>query len=306
MVDRLAGKVAIVSGAAGGMGRETAELFAREGAVVVAGDVQDPLPFENPHENVHHTRLDVTSEDSWAQVVADTVAAHGKLDILVNNAGVIAYEPILETTQEIWDRIVGVDQYGVFLGMKVALPHLIKTGKGSIVNISSIWGATGNASSAAYHGAKGAVINMTRNVANTHGVDGIRVNCVLPGYILTPMNAEQAPEINAELTIPPVNATQGDRQLDRGYHYAGKLHLSEAYMCFSTQPSSFAQAASTSTSTLFTGQTHGGGPSGNGFTFPLCAIRRVERLNSQSFQFALAITTWNGAIEAGQMIPRAS
>ncbi|KAJ0164883.1 putative GTPase-activating protein [Colletotrichum tanaceti] len=101
-------------------------------------------------------------------------------------------------------------------------------------------------------------------------------------------------EINAELTIPPANATYGGKDHDRGYHYAGKLHLSEGYMCFSTTPSSFIQSASTSTSSAFTGQTHGGGPSGNGFTFPLCAIRRVERLNSQNFQFALAITTWNG------------
>ncbi|KAK6860311.1 hypothetical protein PG995_003947 [Apiospora arundinis] len=101
-------------------------------------------------------------------------------------------------------------------------------------------------------------------------------------------------EIPAELTIPPSNVTQGDKERDRGWHYAGKLHLSEAYMCFSTTPSSFVSTASTSTSSAFTGQTHGGGPSGNGFTFPLCAIRRVERLNSQSFQFALAITTWNG------------
>ncbi|PFH55405.1 hypothetical protein XA68_18401 [Ophiocordyceps unilateralis] len=101
-------------------------------------------------------------------------------------------------------------------------------------------------------------------------------------------------EINAELTIPPSNATRGDR--DRGWHYAGKLHLSEAYMCFSTTPTSFLQSASTSNSSAFTGQTHGAGPSGNGFTFPLCAIRRVERLNSQNFQFALAITTWNGLL----------
>ncbi|WYZ39432.1 hypothetical protein EsH8_III_001346 [Colletotrichum jinshuiense] len=101
-------------------------------------------------------------------------------------------------------------------------------------------------------------------------------------------------EINAELTIPPANATYGGKDHDRGYHYAGKLHLSEGYMCFSTTPSSFVQSASTSTSSAFTGQTHGGGPSGNGFAFPLCAIRRVERLNSQTFQFALAITTWNG------------
>ncbi|CZR63724.1 related to Mac1p interacting protein (MIC1 protein) [Phialocephala subalpina] len=108
-------------------------------------------------------------------------------------------------------------------------------------------------------------------------------------------------EITAELTIsPPIqyspNATQGekDRDRDRGYHYAGKLHLSESYLCFSTQPTSFLQTASTSTSSGFTGQTHGAGPGGNGFTLPLCAIRRVERLHSQSYQFALAITTWNG------------
>jgi len=91
-------------------------------------------------------------------------------------------------------------------------------------------------------------------------------------------------EINAELTIPPSNATRGERDTERGWHYPGKLHLSEAYMCFSTTPTSFAQSASTSTSAAFTGQTHGAGPSGNGFTFPLCAIRRVERLNSQNFQ----------------------
>lgn len=94
-------------------------------------------------------------------------------------------------------------------------------------------------------------------------------------------------EINAELTIPPSNATQGDKDHDRGWHYAGKIHLSEAYMCFSTTPSSFAQTASTSTSLAFTGQTDGAGPCGNGFTVPLCAIRRVERLNSQNFQVNL-------------------
>ena len=99
-------------------------------------------------------------------------------------------------------------------------------------------------------------------------------------------------EIPAELTIPPSNVTQGDKDHDRGWHYAGKLHLSDAYMCFSTTPTSFASTASTSTSSAFTGQTHGGGPSGNGFTFPLCAIRRVERLNSQNFQVRIMRTTF--------------
>ena len=96
-------------------------------------------------------------------------------------------------------------------------------------------------------------------------------------------------EITAELTIPPSNAVQGDKDRDQGFHYAGKLHLSEAYMCFSTTPSSFLQTASTSTSSAFTGQTHGGGPSGNGFLFPLCAIRRVERLHSQNFQVNIVL-----------------
>lgn len=91
-------------------------------------------------------------------------------------------------------------------------------------------------------------------------------------------------EIPAELTIPPSNVTQGDKERDRGWHYAGKLHLSESYICFSTTPTSFSQSASPSTSAAFYGQTHGAGPSGNGFTFPLCTIRRVERLNTQSLQ----------------------
>ncbi|KAI0975783.1 hypothetical protein F4678DRAFT_469594 [Xylaria arbuscula] len=114
------------------------------------------------------------------------------------------------------------------------------------------------------------------------------------GQFRLPSSQTPLYEIPAELTIPPSNATHGGKDHDRGWHYAGRLHLSESYLCFSTTPSSFAQSASTSTSSAFTGQTHGAGPSGNGFTFPLCAIRRVERLNSQNFQFSLAITTWNG------------
>ena len=103
-------------------------------------------------------------------------------------------------------------------------------------------------------------------------------------------------EIAAELTIPPSGATHGDKAHDRGWHYAGKLHLSDSYMCFSTTPSSFVRSASVSASQVFTGQTHGAGPAGNGFTFPLCAIKRVERLNSPTLQFSLAITTWNSLL----------
>lgn len=197
-MDRLKDKVAIVSGGARGMGRATAELFVEEGAKVVAGDVLDA---EGAAESdVDFVKLDVTQEKSWSSVVADTVAKYGKLDIVVNNAAVITYEPILETTLDVWNNIVNVDQLGVFLGMRAAIPEMIKNGGGSIVNFSSIWGLVGADSAAAYHAAKGAVVNMTRNVASTHAKDGIRVNSVHPGYILTPMNADQADEINAALT----------------------------------------------------------------------------------------------------------
>lgn len=107
-------------------------------------------------------------------------------------------------------------------------------------------------------------------------------------------------EITAELTLQPHHSTRGsgdstsDKERSQGNHYVGKLHLSEQYLCFSTQGSSFLSTASLSSSSSFTGQTHGAGPAGNGFTLPLCGIRRVERLHSQSYMFALAITTWNG------------
>ena len=194
---RVDGKVALITGGARGQGRAMAELFAKEGATVIAGDVLDAEDAEN--SPVEFVKLDVTSEESWKSVVDAIVAKHGKLDILVNNAAIITYEPILETTVAMWDRIIDVDQKGIFLGMREALPHLIKTGKGAIVNVSSIWGLAAVPSAHAYHAAKGAILNMTKNVAAAHGADGVRANSLHPGYILSPMNADQAPEINAAL-----------------------------------------------------------------------------------------------------------
>ena len=196
-MDRLAGKVALITGGARGQGREMAELFAREGAIVVAGDV---LKAQDTADSpVEFVTLDVTSEASWKSVVDDLVARHGKLDILINNAAIITYESILDTTVDSWNRIIDVDQKGVFLGMREALPHLIKSGKGSIVNVSSIWGLAAVPSAHAYHAAKGAILNMSKNVAAAHGADNVRVNSLHPGYILSPMNADQAEDINAAL-----------------------------------------------------------------------------------------------------------
>lgn len=196
-MDRLTGKVALITGGARGQGREMAELFTREGATVVAGDVLDAQDTEG--SLVEFVKLDVTSEESWKSVVADVVARHGKLDILINNAAIITYESVLDTTIDSWNRIIDVDQKGVFLGMREALPHLIASGRGSIVNVSSIWGLAAVPSAHAYHAAKGAILNMSKNVAAAHGGDNVRVNSLHPGYILSPMNADQAEDINAAL-----------------------------------------------------------------------------------------------------------
>lgn len=198
MVDRLKDKVALVTGAARGQGREMAELFMREGAMaVVSGDVLDAADAED--SKVTFVKMDVTQPDQWKSVVADIVAEHGRIDILINNAAVCEYEPILETTDEQYDRVLDIDLKSIFLGMREVLPHMIQRQAGSIINVSSIWGLAGVPNSYAYQAAKGAILNVSKNVAATHGQDGVRCNSLHPGYILSPMNEHQAPEINAAL-----------------------------------------------------------------------------------------------------------
>jgi len=198
MVDRLKDKVALITGAARGQGREMAELFMREGAMaVVSGDVLDAGDAED--SKVTFVKMDVTQPDQWKSVVADIVAEHGRIDILINNAAVCEYEPILETTDEQYDRVLDIDLKSIFLGMREVLPHMIQQQAGSIINVSSIWGLAGVPNSYAYQAAKGAILNVSKNVAATHGQDGVRCNSLHPGYILSPMNEHQAPEINAAL-----------------------------------------------------------------------------------------------------------
>jgi cyclopentanol dehydrogenase len=198
-MDRLKDKVAIITGGARGQGRAMAELFVAEGATVVAADVLEAADQSGSGAGIEFVKLDVTKEDEWNALVADTVSKHGHLDILVNNAAIITYEPILETTPDIWDRIMDVDLKGLYLGMRAALPALIESGKGSIINVSSIWGLAAVPSAHAYHAAKGGILNMTKNVAAMHGPDGVRANSLHPGYILSPMNEDQAEDINAAL-----------------------------------------------------------------------------------------------------------
>ena len=192
---RLEGKVALISGGARGMGAAEAKLFTREGAKVVIGDLLEEEGRQVEAEigeaggQAIFLRLDVTSESDWNNAVAAAVSRFGKLDILVNNAGINGGAGrVVETTVEVWDRVMGVNAKGVFLGTKAAIPEMRRAGGGSIINISSMWGLVGSAfGPTAYHASKGAVRLFTKSTAIQYAREGIRANSVHPGIIETPM-----------------------------------------------------------------------------------------------------------------------
>ena len=188
---RLEGKVALISGSSRGMGAFEAELFLKEGAKVVVGDVREEegraLVDKIGGDSVF-LRLDVTSESDWAAAVNEAVDRYGRLDILVNNAGISARGSIEETTVAEWDQVMDINAKGVFLGTRQAIPEMRKAGGGSIVNISSQLGLVGmSESSPQYQASKGAVRIFTKSAAVQYAVEGIRVNSVHPGPIVTPM-----------------------------------------------------------------------------------------------------------------------
>ena len=198
---RLAGKVALISGAARGMGAAEARLFAREGARVVIGDVLEAEGAAIEAEisakggEAVFVRLDVTRESDWAQAVASTVQRFGKLDVLVNNAGIGGVSRVDETATEAWDRVMEVNAKGVFLGTRAAIPAMRRAGGGSIINISSQLGLVGmDDSSPQYTASKGAVRLLTKTTALQYARDGIRCNSVHPGPIVTPMTERRRAE----------------------------------------------------------------------------------------------------------------
>ena len=190
---RLQGKVAIVTGASQGMGEAHARVFVREGAKVVMTDVNAERGQElaaGLGENAMFVSHDVRRKDDWEKVVDATEQRFGDVTVLVNNAGVIGpVKGLLDFKEADFLDVCAVNQLGVFLGMKAVLPAMIRAGGGSIVNISSIAGMLGTkeSSNAAYCASKWAVRGMSKLIAAQHGPDGIRVNSVHPGYILTPM-----------------------------------------------------------------------------------------------------------------------
>jgi NAD(P)-dependent dehydrogenase (short-subunit alcohol dehydrogenase family) len=189
---RLQDKVAIITGAASGMGAATAQLFAREGAKVIVADILEAEgsavadSIKSNRGEARFQRLDVSSESEWAAAVAATLAAYGKIDILINNAGVSGSDPD-KLSMATWERQMAINARGVFLGMRAVIPVMQKAKVGSIVNTSSISGITGQTFvHMGYNAAKGAVRSMTKAAAVQFARDGIRVNSVHPG-LLPPM-----------------------------------------------------------------------------------------------------------------------
>ncbi|MFI6581389.1 glucose 1-dehydrogenase [Embleya sp. NPDC050493] len=189
-VGRLAGKVALVTGAARGQGAAHACRFAAEGAKVVLADVLDEdgasLAAEIGADAVY-TRLDVRDEDDWAAAVRLAGERFGTLDVLVNNAGVNHFAPILDTTTADFMRVVEINLLGCFLGIRTAAPAIVAAGGGSIVNVSSINGLVGAAHTSAYVATKFAIRGLTKSAAIELGPLGVRVNSIHPGAIDTDM-----------------------------------------------------------------------------------------------------------------------
>lgn len=212
-MQRLENRVALVTGAASGIGRAIALRLAEEGAAVLVTDIADDagkqtaLDITDKGGRATYFHLDVTSPEEWKAAVATAVDEFGGLDILVNNAGMGDLEAIEDTTVEGWEKTIAIDQTGVFLGMKIAAEELKKSDHASVINISSIFGASGGfGTSPAYHAAKGAVRILTKNVALHWAQEGIRVNSVHPGFVDTPIldDARGTPFEEAILSMTPM------------------------------------------------------------------------------------------------------
>lgn len=193
---RLEGKVAVITGAGSGMGAEQARLFAREGARVVATDINDETVASIAEEikssdgQAISAKHDISSPEDWAEVIEATKSAFGRVDVLVNTAGVPG--DVFTDAEDVdlgeWERTLSINLKGAFLGARHAIPEMKVAGGGSIINISSIGGLLGGQAGTAYSAAKSGLRGLAKNLAATYGPVGIRVNTIFPGQILTPMS----------------------------------------------------------------------------------------------------------------------
>lgn len=209
---RLDGKVALITGAARGMGQAEAKLFAKEGSKVIVTDILVEQGQKTVEEikssggEAIFLKLDVTSPEDWQNVVSKAIEKYDKVDILVNNAGVLFSKDTEETTLEIWDKTFDVNVKGVFLGCKYILPAMKKAGRGSIINVSSLYGIVGFPGEPAYDASKGAVRILSKSVALDYAKYNIRVNSLHPGNTRTPMSEPwlKSPEAEKEIIGPAI------------------------------------------------------------------------------------------------------
>ena len=186
MTGRLDGDIAFVTGAASGIGAACAQRFHDEGATVVGFDLQRP---SDGSPLAASWSLDVRDGETIAEAVAAAVAEVGAPTVLVNAAGVSGYGGVVDLDEDEWDRIVDINLKGTYLVSKHVVPHMTAGGRGAVVNLASIEGLEGLPSQAAYNASKGGVVLLTRNMAIDYATQGVRVNCLCPGYIETPMTA---------------------------------------------------------------------------------------------------------------------
>lgn len=200
-MDTLAGKRALITGAASGIGRATALLFAREGAAISIVDLDEvggqAVAQMIGDEGVPAVVVpcDVTQGAECEQAVQQTIGELGGLDILFNSAGIVRRATVLETTETEWDRVMKVNVKSLFLMSKYAIPIMAEAGGGVIINVASGWGLVGGPKAAAYCASKGAVVLLTKAMAIDHGGQNIRVNCICPGDIDTPLLRDEARQL---------------------------------------------------------------------------------------------------------------
>lgn len=202
---KLDGKVAIVTGGASGIGEGMVDLFQAEGAVVIAADInEEALQRASEKENVHGMKLNVASDEEWAAFAKEVKEKFGRIDVLVNNAGISSEKPYSEIGMEDWQKMMAINSFGPFAGMKHVAPIMAEQKSGSIVNISSYTAQIGQGFNH-YSASKGAVRAISKAAATTFGRQGVRVNALFPGIIETPMT--QSLSTSKELLDQLVRAT---------------------------------------------------------------------------------------------------
>jgi len=192
---RVKDKVVIITGGGSGIGKETGLLFAREGAKVVVGDVNEKAGVEtvdaikNGGGDALFVKLDVSNREQTKQVVKDTIAKYGRIDVLINNAGIIQDALVVKMTEDQWDKVIDINLKGPFNCIQAVAEQMIAQGSGVILNISSIVALYGNVGQTNYAATKAGLVGMTKTLAKELGKKGIRVNAIAPGFIYTPMTA---------------------------------------------------------------------------------------------------------------------